>query len=128
MRRLRSHLTYANVMVTLLAIGALTGGVAYAANTIGSSDIINESIQSVDLKNNQVQSADIRNESFHGQDIGNLEIRSDDIGLSAVSPAQLRTNTVSSPVYQRQEVTATDSTQTKELRSAAPSADPTTRS
>ena len=50
MRRLRFHLTYANVMVTLLAIGTLTGGVAYAANTIGSSDIINESIQSVDLK------------------------------------------------------------------------------
>ena len=26
---MREHLTYANVMVTLLAIGALTGGVAY---------------------------------------------------------------------------------------------------
>ena len=51
MRRLRSYLTYANVMVTLLAIGALTGGVAYAANTIGSADIINNSVRSVDVQN-----------------------------------------------------------------------------
>ena len=110
------HLTYANVMVTLLAIGALSGGVAYAANTVGSSDIINESIQSVDLKNNQIQSVDVRNESLHSEDIGNLEIRSDNLGLNAVGPVHLASNTVSSAIYQRQGVTATDSTQTKELQ------------
>ena len=39
------HLTYANVMVTLLAIGALTGGVAYAANTVFSSDVVNGEVK-----------------------------------------------------------------------------------
>ena len=47
MRRLRPHLTYANVMATLLAIGALTGGTAYAADTIGSSDIIDGQVRVV---------------------------------------------------------------------------------
>ena len=70
----------------------------------------------MDLKNNQVQSVDVRNESLHSEDIGNLEIRSDNLGLNAVGPAQLDSNTVSSAIYQRQGVTATDSTQTKELQ------------
>ena len=60
MRRLRPHLTYANIMVTLLAIGALTGGVAYAANTIDSADIINGQVKSPDIGSNQVQSVDVR--------------------------------------------------------------------
>jgi hypothetical protein len=64
MRRLRSNLTYANVMVTLLAIGALTGGVAYAANTIGSADVINESLRSQDLKNDTVTGDDVLESSL----------------------------------------------------------------
>ena len=64
MRRLRPHLTYANVMVTLLAIGALTGGVAYAANTIGSSDIINGQVKSPDIGTGQVQSVDVRDDTL----------------------------------------------------------------
>jgi hypothetical protein len=68
---MRRHLTYANVMVTLLAIGALTGGVAYAADTIGSADVIDNSLGSVDLKNNAaVQSADVRNGTLNDEDVG----------------------------------------------------------
>ena len=32
--RFRARLTYANVMVTLLAVVVLAGGTAYAANTV----------------------------------------------------------------------------------------------
>ena len=64
MRRLRPHLSYADVMVTLLAIGALTGGVAYAANTIGSADVINESLRSQDLKNDNVTGDDVLESSL----------------------------------------------------------------
>ena len=49
---MRKHLTYANVMVTILAFIVL-GGAAYAANTVFSSDIVD----------NQVFSADVRNDS-----------------------------------------------------------------
>ncbi len=48
----------------------LTGGVAYAADTIGSSDVIDNSLLSADLKNNlAVRSADVTNESLTGSDI-----------------------------------------------------------
>jgi hypothetical protein len=38
-------------MVTLLAFVVLGGGAAYAANTIGSADIINNSVRSIDVQN-----------------------------------------------------------------------------
>jgi hypothetical protein len=79
MRRLRPHLTYANVMVTLLAIGALTGGVAYAADTIGSSDIIDESILSQDIKNAEVKTADIGNNQVLSADVRDGVLNDEDL-------------------------------------------------
>ena len=50
---------------------ALAGGVAYAANTVGSADVIDNSLQSADLRNNQaVQTADVRNGSLNDEDVG----------------------------------------------------------
>jgi len=76
---MRKHLTYANIMATLAFLVAVAGGTAYAADTIGSSDVIDESllsqdikngeIGSVDLKNNATSSADVRNEALTGADI-----------------------------------------------------------
>ena len=48
-RRLRPHLTYANVMVTLVAFVVLTGGAAYAANTVFSADIVDGEVKTADL-------------------------------------------------------------------------------
>ena len=54
----------------LALVLVLTGGVAYAADTIGSSDVIDNSLTSDDLKNNQaVRSADVRSEALTGADI-----------------------------------------------------------
>ena len=47
----------------------IAGGTAYAADTIGSSDVIDNSLASVDLKNNQVRSADVQSEGLTGADI-----------------------------------------------------------
>ena len=72
MRKLRSRLTYANVTATLALVIAVAGGTAYAADTIGSSDVIDNSLLSADLKNNQaVKSADVANENLTGADIAN---------------------------------------------------------
>src|SRR5438067_292925 len=57
-RQLRRRLTFANVCSLLALVVALGTGSAYAANTIGSSDIIDESIQSVDIKNGEVRQGD----------------------------------------------------------------------
>jgi hypothetical protein len=79
MRRIRRHLTYANVMVTLLAIGALTGGVAYAANTVFSTDIVNGEVKSVDIGTGQVQSVDVKNEGLTGADIADRSLTAADL-------------------------------------------------
>ena len=42
----------------------LAGGVAYAANTIGSADVINESLRSQDLKNDNVTGDDVLESSL----------------------------------------------------------------
>lgn len=52
----------------------IAGGTAYAANTIGSSDIINGEVKSVDIGNNQVQSVDVRDGTLSGADVGQLQI------------------------------------------------------
>ncbi len=53
----------------------IAGGTAYAANTIGSSDVIDNSLLSADLKNNQaVKSADVANGKLADEDIAQLAI------------------------------------------------------
>ena len=66
---MRKRLTFANVcsfMALLIALG--TGG-AYAANTIGSTDIINGQVKSPDIGTGQVQAIDVKNEGLTGGDI-----------------------------------------------------------
>src|SRR3954452_21153845 len=58
-RQLRRRLTFANVCSFIALVVALGTGGAYAANTIGSDDIIDDSIQSVDIKNGQAMTADL---------------------------------------------------------------------
>jgi hypothetical protein len=74
-QRLRSHLTYANVMVTLLAFIVLTGGTAVAlsgSNTVFTDDITNDTepagggnpaggLAAVDLRPNSVGTSEISN-------------------------------------------------------------------
>ena len=64
MRNLPRHLTYANVMSTLAAIFALGGGVAYAADTVFSSDIVDGEVKTADIGNNQIRSVDVRDDSL----------------------------------------------------------------
>ena len=44
----------------------LSGGAAYAANTIGSTDIINGQVKSADIGTGQVQVIDVKNEGLTG--------------------------------------------------------------
>ena len=69
LRKLRSRLTYANVMSSIAVFGVLAGGTAYAANTIGSSDIIDGQVKSVDIGDNEVNSADVKDQSLNTFDV-----------------------------------------------------------
>jgi hypothetical protein len=47
----------------------IAGGTAYAANTIGSTDIINGQVKSADIGTGQVQSIDVKGEGLTGDDV-----------------------------------------------------------
>jgi hypothetical protein len=87
---MRKHLTYANVMATIAVFGVLGGGAAYAANTIGSSDIINGQVKSVDIGTNQVESADVRDDTLSGgglgaADLGPHSVRSNEVANDSLT-------------------------------------------
>ena len=65
MQRLRSRLTYANVMVTILAFVVLAGGTAFAAgklgkNTVGSKQLKKNAVTAAKIKNGAVTGAKIK--------------------------------------------------------------------
>jgi hypothetical protein len=63
-----SHSTVVSYLALFVALG---GTSAYAANTIGSDDVIDESLQSQDIKNGEVQNADIKNSAITSTKIYN---------------------------------------------------------
>jgi hypothetical protein len=75
MRRIRDHLTYANVMATLAVFLVLGGGSAVAlsgSNTVQSDDLgPGAQVKVPDVAANAVGSSDVINESLTGQDIKN---------------------------------------------------------
>jgi hypothetical protein len=94
MRNLRGHITYANVVATLALVLVVAGGTAYAANTIGSSDIIDESILSEDVKNGEVKTADVGNSQIHSVDIRNDTLTGGDIADDALTGADVSESTL----------------------------------
>ena len=62
MKRIFGRGRYANVTSTL-ALVAVLGGTAYAANTVRSSDIVNGQVKSPDIGSKQVKSSDLGDNS-----------------------------------------------------------------
>jgi hypothetical protein len=67
MKRLRSRLTYANVMVTILAFVVLCGGSAYAVSQLGK-----ESVGTKQLKKNAVTGAKVKDGTLRPKDFKGL--------------------------------------------------------
>lgn len=81
-----SHLTYANVISTLALFLVLAGGIAYAANTIYSSDIVDGEVKGVDIGNNQVRSVDVRDDSLTGGGLQSADLAANSAGLGELDP------------------------------------------
>ena len=87
MRRIRRHLTYSNVMVTILAFIVLTGGTAVAlsgSNTVFSDDIVDNQVFSADVRNDSLASGglaavDLRPGSVAGSEVVNGSISNSDL-------------------------------------------------
>ena len=77
-----------------LTIALGTGG-AYAADTSGSSDIIDESIQSVDIKDGQVHTSDLGGNSVNSLKIADGAVSPDKIATGAITPTKIQPESVS---------------------------------
>jgi hypothetical protein len=72
MRRIRSHLTYANVMATIAVFAAIGGGSAFALqghNTVRSDDIVNRQVRTKDLHGDAVKSGKIADQQVRRADL-----------------------------------------------------------
>src|SRR3954468_14440588 len=86
-----SHSTVVSYLALFVAVG--TGG-AYAANTIGSSDVIDESLLSQDLKNGEVKNADIGADAMTSSKLANGSVQNSDLGPDAVTTSKIKAGNV----------------------------------
>ena len=96
MNRFRPRLSYANVVSTLCLVLVVGGGVAYAANTVGSEDIINGQVKSVDIGTGQVQSADVRNDNLTSEDVQDNSLNTNDVGPNSLFGSDIFDGTLTS--------------------------------
>ncbi len=104
MRRIGSHLTYANVMVTILAFIVLTGGTAVAlngANTVQSDDLgPGAQVKAPDVAANAVNGSDVVDSSLNSVDLApaartrkldrtGFPNNGEDVHLATVGPYQI---------------------------------------
>jgi hypothetical protein len=95
MRGLRSKLTFANVCSFLALVIALGTGGAYAANTVGSEDVIDNSLLTVDIKNNQIRGADVRDDTLAGGGLTAADLAPNSAGLAELDPAAFQADDIS---------------------------------
>lgn len=81
------HAQWAGLLALFLVIA---GGTAYAANTIGSTDIINGQVKSVDIGNNEVTSADVRDDTLANGGLAPVDLQPGAVGTSEVANNSLR--------------------------------------
>jgi hypothetical protein len=95
MRRIRSHLSYANVMATLAVFLVVSGGTAVAlngSNTVFTDDIANDTqpagggnpaggLAAPDLRAGSVASSEVTANSLNGTDIANFSLTNQDVGV-----------------------------------------------
>ena len=87
--RIRSSCTYANVASSLALFLVVATGSAYAVNTVGSADIIDDSILSQDIKNGGVAAVDIGLNSVTSSRIVNGTLLNADLAPGAVTGATI---------------------------------------
>jgi hypothetical protein len=90
MRKIRPHLTYANVMVTILAFVVLGGGSALAAGALGKN-----SVGSRQLKAQSVTTGKVANNAINGAKVANGSLTGEDIRLSALGTVPSATTAAS---------------------------------
>jgi hypothetical protein len=84
LRRIRPHLTYANVAATIALIGVLGGGTAYAANTVFSGDIVDGQVKTVDLANGAVLTDKLADGAVTSRKVNNNNLTGGDVAANSL--------------------------------------------
>jgi hypothetical protein len=94
LRKLRSRLTYANVVSTIALVLAVGGGTAYAATRIGTDNIRYHAVTGSKLSTNAVTASKVKNSALSGTDIRDnsirgIDVRTGTLEASDFAPGQL---------------------------------------
>jgi hypothetical protein len=108
-QKLRSHLTFANV-VSMIALFVALGGVgAYASHeTIFSDDIVDGEVKTADLGNSAVTSLKIANLAVMNPDLGASAVSSGKIATGAVTNTKLGTDAVTGQKVMNESLSGND--------------------
>ena len=92
-RRIAARLTYANLVSTAALVVALGAGTAYAANTIGSADIIDGEVTHADLNAGAVAGDRVTDGSLSLLDLSGADL-STTVGFPKLKPGKCLTTTI----------------------------------
>src|SRR4051794_351423 len=95
LQRLRPRSAYDVIALLALFVAVGTGG-AYAANTIGSADVIDESLLSQDIKNGEVQNPDLGTNSVTSSRILSGNVFNSDLAPDSVNGSKVIANSLTS--------------------------------
>jgi hypothetical protein len=90
--RIRSHLTYANVIATLSLFLVLSGGTAVAltgSNTVFSDDIVDNQVKSADVRNDTLTGGGLRAADLAPGSVAGSEAKNDSLTGSDVKESSL---------------------------------------
>ena len=99
MKRIRSHLTYANVMSTLAVFLVLTGATAFAAtqlakNSVGAKQLKKNAVTTAKLKKNAVSTAKIRKNAVNAARLKKNAVTAAKLKDGAVTGSKIGSNAV----------------------------------
>lgn len=84
----RSHLR--GNAVAYVALFVALGGTAWAAATVDSSDVVNNSLRSADLKNNRaVKGKDVRDATLSGADVRDASLTGSDVAADSLTGGEV---------------------------------------
>src|SRR5215208_5605913 len=86
--KLRPRSVY-DLMAAIACFGVVAGGTAYAADTIGSSDVINESLLSEDIKNGEVRFSELANSSVGTFKVIDNSLQAADLAADSVTGSEV---------------------------------------
>jgi hypothetical protein len=92
LRKIRRH--FLNNVVGYIALFVALGGTAYAANTIGSADVIDESLLSQDIKNGEVKNTELGTNSVTSSRIATGNVFTSDLAANSVDGSKVIANSL----------------------------------